>query len=717
MLVRSNIIFFLSFNLYISSIFSLPIIIHNETDETLYSAIYFYHEDASRATEIKAIEPGKSEKIEQPNFRFKEDRELVFDYDKNLLKDKIEYKNFINMPHINVGIPGHYYIAQKDSRLKAYSLTDWHLLTPVTRKIKAVTTGFVVSQAAKKIIKDQSIVQNNPYKNTQAQVRIGPDVSQDEKNYRLLRLRNIKPALEKLLGQNLDRKYIPEIAIVGSGGGYRAMLYLSGFLKAAEDLNFFDTVLYLVGLSGSTWCMSYLTQAFIDKKISIKETIENLAKVSTKSLTNISPTDFKLILDTLLIKWAFNQPISAVDLFGLILSNRLFESYGDKKQKIYLSNQKKALESGRWPLPIYTAIAGESSEAEKEYYEFNPFEVYSPWKIYVPTWAFGDKFIKGSRNKTYDVFAPEQPLGILLGTFGSAFAASLKMIYKALFAAIKNPLDEAILTQASEPIVDEPDKELKLMKSGKSKPIEESDVISNDILPKASKNQPFIDYANYSTLLSRAILGPIIERTIKEAVQIRLSSIDFLNFTQGVKESPIKNNKYMTLVDAGAGPLGNLPYVPVSGLNGRKPDILILVDASESIDLGEHDLSKLENFARKNNLKFPKLDNVSKVIKSNISIFKDENDPNCPVIIYMPRIQDSKLLEKTKNDPKLGEYYDALKNFSITDCLKKDCSTYSFQYSLKNAKQLQKLAEFNFKSSFNKIKDEIERVINKKSKK
>lgn len=46
---------------------------------------------------------------------------------------------------------------------------------------------------------------------------------------------------------------VPTIAIVGSGGGFRAMVAFSGVMKALYDSGVLDCATYVAGLSGSTW--------------------------------------------------------------------------------------------------------------------------------------------------------------------------------------------------------------------------------------------------------------------------------------------------------------------------------------------------------------------------------------------------------------------------------------------------------------------------------
>lgn len=43
------------------------------------------------------------------------------------------------------------------------------------------------------------------------------------------------------------------VAILGSGGGFRAMVGFSGVMKALYESGILDCATYIAGLSGSTW--------------------------------------------------------------------------------------------------------------------------------------------------------------------------------------------------------------------------------------------------------------------------------------------------------------------------------------------------------------------------------------------------------------------------------------------------------------------------------
>ena len=46
---------------------------------------------------------------------------------------------------------------------------------------------------------------------------------------------------------------MPSVAVLGSGGGFRAMVSLSGVFCALKDMGVLDCTMYTSGLSGSAW--------------------------------------------------------------------------------------------------------------------------------------------------------------------------------------------------------------------------------------------------------------------------------------------------------------------------------------------------------------------------------------------------------------------------------------------------------------------------------
>jgi phospholipase A2 len=128
----------------------------------------------------------------------------------------------------------------------------------------------------------------------------------------------------------------------------------------------------------------------------------------------------------------FGQPITFVDIYGSVLSYNLL---ADQQRNSLHGTLAPRIRDGLYPLPIGCALGGDNKNPYY-WFEFSPFEVGSPeLNSYIPTWAFGRGFDKGSSVD----FAPEQTLGYFLGVFGAAFAESE---YKDFFDELLHKLRE-----------------------------------------------------------------------------------------------------------------------------------------------------------------------------------------------------------------------------------------------------------------------------------
>lgn len=617
--------------------------IHNKTDRQVWVGMYHYYENkADRKVEPVKIEPGMSETIKTRGKSITKWRVMVFEFDKSKLKRVLTKFEYDSLPNKLVGISGSYFIAisRKENKLKGYGYVEWQ-----ARKAgKAVKP--VVREIAASIKEELRPVKANPYKDTQAQVRVGNQLPQAEKNYLAKREPIVKATLERLTGRKLDGKYVPNIAFVCSGGGYRAMLYTIGSLAGTDKIGLLDGVTYISALSGSTWGVG----TWITLGQPIQEFRNKLVEKITKDIKKFSKEDLVPIIEILLTKLAYSQHIGLVDLYGALLSNRLLPELGSNRQMAYLSLQAERIKNGDWPFPIYTAV-----DARKEVYKNPPWWAFDPLEVgtseyggvYVPTWAYGRQFENG-RSVDY---APEQTLGFNLGTFGSAFGTHVQVAWKQMAKNIPEPI--------------------------------------------------------------RSIIDVIVQQQIEPIAGERFTWAEVFNFMKGMPRQPLSGLNRLKLVDAGIG-FTNLPYPPVSGERPeRKPDILIFLDASGG-EVGKQ-LKKVEEYARIKRLKFPAID-YTNIDKKAMSIFKDEDDPSVPVVIYMPRINDVELWNKNKDKPKYREYK-PIEGFNINECTKTGfCNTKHLEYQPEQSNQLMLLAEFNMIANKDEVIEAINWLIDKKSK-
>ncbi|KAI8348748.1 acyl transferase/acyl hydrolase/lysophospholipase [Mortierella sp. GBAus27b] len=319
----------------------------------------------------------------------------------------------------------------------------------------------------------QSIVNNmqdnskNPEIQLDATVREGNEICPQEIAFQAARRKKMKKAFAKFIGvkeSEVHESDIPVIALAGSGGGYRAMVSSLGYMTAAKKSGLFDCTMYLAGVSGSCWLIAqYFTlgqRSFAKTmdhfKLSLSTPLAHYPSFLDTMLTN--PGAAQLILEGVVQKYSKNRVLTLVDAFGTVLGSRLLihrELDGDNEEWVdpldfKLSQQSRWTNYGDQPLPIYTVVshilpgsipdrlkegdiiveddvANEDDSHYYQWFEMTPYEFGSEeTSAWIPTWAFGRRFVGGKSVER----VPETNLAILLGTFGSAFTATLADYYK-----------------------------------------------------------------------------------------------------------------------------------------------------------------------------------------------------------------------------------------------------------------------------------------------
>lgn len=505
------------------------------------------------------------------------------------------------------------------------------------------TVGNVLSSASRALIRsEQKAIANNPYKNTVASVRIGNGLHPEERAYLAKRKPKVKSALEKLLGRSLTDKQVPTIAMIGSGGGYRAMLGTTAFLNGAEKIGLLGAVTYITALSGSTWALN----PWLTTGMPLSQFKSYIAKSITEPIYVKTIAEAKNIVDMLSVKVACDQPITMIDVYGGLLANRLLSYYGSDCQRVHMSDQAARIKNGDYPYPIYSAIdAREAVARDPHWFEFTPHEIGSPYfGVYVPTWGYGRQFNNGQSTD----FSPEQSLGFMMGTFGSAFGVHFGRAWDEVSAKMPDFLVKPII-----------------------------------------EKQLFDPYYG--------------KRTESFWAEVH-------NFMFGMTNQELTSRPTLKFVDAGIH--FNLPYPPVSGQRPeRKADILIFLDSSkDSIPAA---IKKCEEYARKRGLKYPPMD-YSEIDKKTISVFKDENDPSVPVVIYLPRVSDPEAWAENKSKREFNGYT-GIDGFDMEKCAKEGfCKTSNFQYTEQQSQQVLDQLEFNMIINKDKIIEAINWVVDRR---
>lgn len=244
---------------------------------------------------------------------------------------------------------------------------------------------------------------------------------------------------------DIKAEMIPNVAFAPSGGGYRAALATLGLKKALNDNNVDPLFLYQAGLSGSTWYFSkllhmaqndwahkgksghrLLDQSFYRKlgnDIRLRPQY-NSEITNFLSFPNFEKEHGQLLafFAPMLVRWAFLQDLTLVDLMGAGLWYNLFRDVYPFDLK--LSGFQDLMKSGQVPFTLMTAVTKTPAMDENDYlwFEFSPFEIGATiFDRFVPTQSFGRFFYKGHSITT----SPELTLPFFMGMWGSAMSAGI----------------------------------------------------------------------------------------------------------------------------------------------------------------------------------------------------------------------------------------------------------------------------------------------------
>ncbi|KAM9294463.1 cytosolic phospholipase A2 zeta-like [Gastrophryne carolinensis] len=259
-------------------------------------------------------------------------------------------------------------------------------------------------------------------------IRLGFQLSSGETDFLEKRKHVAAHSLKKSLGlfrvPNVEE--VPVVAVLGSGGGTRAMTSFYGSLLGLQELGLLDSITYLSGVSGSTWCMSTLYE---DPDWSQKELHNSVTRarqcVTSNKTGAFSAERLKQCTQELVAMEKEGHKVNFSDLWGLVLEYYLHQKDNPAK----LSDQHESVLRGQNPYPIYAGInvrANLSGADFAEWCEFTPHEVgFRKYGAFIRTEDFGSEFFMGHliHRRT------EPKICYLQGVWGSAFAANLDEIW------------------------------------------------------------------------------------------------------------------------------------------------------------------------------------------------------------------------------------------------------------------------------------------------
>ena len=212
----------------------------------------------------------------------------------------------------------------------------------------------------------------NPEITWQAQVRLSPNLCDEEQIYLSQRRKFMKKAMANYLEiaeEEIHEEDIPVIAMTASGGGVRAMVASAGYFGAAKSAGLYDCTTYTAGVSGSCWTqalyLSSISNTSFPRLVNhLKSRLEvhPIAPPKILSLLDSAPTNRYLLRGVVERAAQGYTSFGLVDVYGILLAARILVPANElevKDEDLKLSNQKRYLEHGEHPMPIYTCVRHE----------------------------------------------------------------------------------------------------------------------------------------------------------------------------------------------------------------------------------------------------------------------------------------------------------------------------------------------------------------------
>ncbi|XP_017346144.1 cytosolic phospholipase A2 isoform X2 [Ictalurus punctatus] len=521
---------------------------------------------------------------------------------------------------------------------------------------------------------------------------------------------------------------VPTIAVVGSGGGFRAMVGFSGVMKALYESGVLDCATYVAGLSGSTWYMStlYSHPEFPEK--GPKDINQELMKrVSNNPLKLLMPQHIKRYIKALWKKKANGQPVTFTDIFGMLIGETLIPGRMDTT----LSSMQEKVKLGQCPLPLFTCLHVKPNVSElmfADWVEFSPYEIgMAKYGTFMAPELFGSKFFMGSVVKKYD----ENPLHYLMGVWGSAFSILFnRVIGVKETTGCSSTMEEELEQIKPEHILgnDTTDNEEELRRMGtESSEVEEerqrnaqaswvqwmfTSMVGDTSLfntreGRAGKVHNFMLGLNLNSSAPFTQRHPFLPQV---SVEDEVDAVTDPNEFVHIYEPLDVRSKKIHVVDSGL--TFNLPY-PLILRPQRGVDLIISFDFSARPGDSSPPFKELllaEKWARMNKLPFPKID-VKVFDREGLQecyVFKPRpEDKHCPTVIHFVLANIHFREFKAPGVPRETDKEKEFGDFDIFDDPETPYSTFNFQYSNQAFKQLHDLMEFNTLNNIELIKDAI----------
>ncbi|KAI7805104.1 putative cytosolic phospholipase A2 zeta-like, partial [Triplophysa rosa] len=529
-------------------------------------------------------------------------------------------------------------------------------------------------------------------------VRLGFDISTEEKTFLVKRRKVVSQALQRALNLTSpsEPSKVPVVAVVCSGGGTRAMTGTYGSLKGLKELQLLDAVSYITGVSGSTWALSTLYSDPNWSKTDIVKITESAKKEISKSTFSIFSRDqlwyYKEKMEE---KEKEGHLVSLIDMWGLAIEYLI----QGKNPMGTLSEMQKTLSDGQNPLPIFTAVNmkdGKSeSTTEAEWCEFTPYEVgISKYGAFVPAQNFGSGYYLGHMVKKL----PETNLSFLLGIWSSVFSLNLTKIWG--------------LTTG----------------------------IGPSWAPRTGEEASDTNTANKAKSLGMSFVSPVTDtaKMLSGFMNSRPIISQMFNFLRGLQlhRDYNENSGFITwkekhpdafpntltpvdpllsLVDAGFAINSGFP--PVVG-SQRHADVIISLNYSWDQDQFMV-LKQTHKYCSDRKIPFPKIDfnKLESVPLKEVYMFEEKENQEAPIVLHFPLVNVTFKQFKAPGVKRVGEK--ELKEGAVNVDFKSDSCpyvTHKITYTPEDFDKLVSLTSYNIINNKDIILKVLNKVVNRKSK-
>ncbi|XP_073433958.1 cytosolic phospholipase A2 zeta isoform X3 [Dendrobates tinctorius] len=495
-----------------------------------------------------------------------------------------------------------------------------------------------------------------------AQIDMGPDL---DKKTLFLELR--------CEHEHDQGREVPVVAVLGSGGGARAMTSFYGSLKGLQDLKLLDSITYLSGVSGSTWCMSTLYEDPDWSRKDLKDPINRARKSMTSNKAGaFSAERIKHCSQELMALERDGHKVNFSDVWGLVLEYFLHQKDNPAK----LSDQQNGVCRGQNPYPIYAGVnvrVNISGGDFAEWCEFTPHEVgFRKYGAFIRTEDFGSEFFMGHlihRRK-------EPKICLLQGVWGSIFAANLDEIWaKTSGTGIRwfNSLTDVIR------VIDDCRK---------------------------------FHFRDPNRLETRLVMpGGIVSNIFQDFFKSRFTAGELYNFTRGlylykdymgVKEFVAWKGNHLDAFPNHLTPMEENLYLVDGGFSINSPFPLVLqaerdVDIILSFNYSWKDqfevLQLTSKYCKERGIAFPDI-TVTEADEKNPKecyMFMDDANPRVPIVLHFPLVNDT---FRAFKEPGVFRETDEEKVFGDF-VLKRNDSPYRTQHFTYETNDFNRLVELN----------------------